>query len=65
MVEAAGAQIFEQPWTKRIDAIESPQKNARDELVRMNTELFADKVLPGLRGRWPGYEDRWWPRACS
>jgi len=27
--------------------------------------LFADKVLPGLRGRWPGYEDRWWPKACS
>ena len=39
--------------------------NMRDELVRMNTTLFADKVLPGLRGRWPGYEDRWWPRACS
>jgi alkanesulfonate monooxygenase SsuD/methylene tetrahydromethanopterin reductase-like flavin-dependent oxidoreductase (luciferase family) len=39
--------------------------NMRDELVRMNTTLFADKVLPGLRGRWPGYEDRWWPQACS
>jgi hypothetical protein len=36
-----------------------------DELVRMNTSLFADKVLPRLRGRWPGYEDRWWPAACS
>jgi hypothetical protein len=39
--------------------------NMPDELVRMNTELFADKVLPKLRGRWPGYEDRWWPQGCA
>jgi alkanesulfonate monooxygenase SsuD/methylene tetrahydromethanopterin reductase-like flavin-dependent oxidoreductase (luciferase family) len=39
--------------------------NMPDELVRMNTELFADKVLPKLRGRWPGYEDRWWPQGCT
>ena len=39
--------------------------NMSDELVRMNTSLFADKVLPGLRGRWPGYEDRWWPASMQ
>jgi alkanesulfonate monooxygenase SsuD/methylene tetrahydromethanopterin reductase-like flavin-dependent oxidoreductase (luciferase family) len=39
--------------------------NMADELVRMNTELFAGKVLPKLRDQWPGYEDRWWPQGCA
>ena len=39
--------------------------NMSDELTRMNTALFADKVLPRLRNRWPQYDDRWWPAACA
>jgi alkanesulfonate monooxygenase SsuD/methylene tetrahydromethanopterin reductase-like flavin-dependent oxidoreductase (luciferase family) len=39
--------------------------NMASELVRHNTDLFADKVLPHLRTVFPGYEDRWWPTACA
>ncbi|HUQ40046.1 MAG TPA: LLM class flavin-dependent oxidoreductase [Acidimicrobiales bacterium] len=39
--------------------------NMHPELVQQNTDLFADKVLPGLRGLWSDYEDRWWPEACA
>jgi alkanesulfonate monooxygenase SsuD/methylene tetrahydromethanopterin reductase-like flavin-dependent oxidoreductase (luciferase family) len=35
--------------------------NMSDELVRQNTSLFGDKVLPGLRDIWSDHEDRWWP----
>ncbi len=39
--------------------------NMHPELVHMNTELFADKVAPGLRTVWDDYEDRWWPSGCA
>jgi alkanesulfonate monooxygenase SsuD/methylene tetrahydromethanopterin reductase-like flavin-dependent oxidoreductase (luciferase family) len=39
--------------------------NMHPELVRYNTELFAEKVAPDLRAVWEGYEDPWWPAACS
>ena len=39
--------------------------NMHPDLVRYNTELFAEKVAPGLRTVWDGYEDRWWPVACG
>jgi hypothetical protein len=32
-----------------------------DELTKLNTKLFADKVAPGLRGLFSDHEDRWWP----
>jgi alkanesulfonate monooxygenase SsuD/methylene tetrahydromethanopterin reductase-like flavin-dependent oxidoreductase (luciferase family) len=33
------------------------------DLTEYNTRLFAEKVMPRLRGIWSdtGYEDRWWP----
>ena len=39
--------------------------NMHPDLVRYNTELFAEKVAPGLRTVWDGYDDRWWPVACG
>jgi alkanesulfonate monooxygenase SsuD/methylene tetrahydromethanopterin reductase-like flavin-dependent oxidoreductase (luciferase family) len=39
--------------------------NMHPELVRMNTDLFAEKVLPGLHDVWSDYKDRWWPQACG
>jgi hypothetical protein len=30
----------------------------------MNTKLFGEKVLPGLRGVWKGYEDQWYPSGA-
>ena len=38
--------------------------NMAPDLVRHNTDLFADKVLPHLHSVFAGYEDRWWPAAC-
>jgi hypothetical protein len=35
--------------------------NMSDELTRYNTELFGDKVAPGLRGLFADAEDHWWP----
>lgn len=33
------------------------------ELTKQNIDLFAEKVLPGLKGQWSEYaeENRWWP----
>ncbi len=39
--------------------------NMRPDLVRYNTDLFAEKVMPGLRTLWSEYDDRWWPAACA
>jgi alkanesulfonate monooxygenase SsuD/methylene tetrahydromethanopterin reductase-like flavin-dependent oxidoreductase (luciferase family) len=38
--------------------------NQPDWKTRHSTKLFADKVMPRLRGLWPEYEgdDRWWVR---
>ena len=38
--------------------------NMHPDLVRYNTELFAEKVAPGLRTVWDGYDDRWWPAVA-
>ena len=37
------------------------------ELTEYNTRLFADKVLPKLRGIWDneGYTDHWWPQGAT
>ena len=39
--------------------------NMRPEVVEQNTDLFAQKVIPGLRDVFGEYEDKWWPAACS
>jgi alkanesulfonate monooxygenase SsuD/methylene tetrahydromethanopterin reductase-like flavin-dependent oxidoreductase (luciferase family) len=39
--------------------------NMAPELVTHNTEMFAAKVIPGLRDVWSEYEDRWWPSGCE
>jgi len=39
--------------------------NMHPDLVRYNTDLFAEKVMPGLRTLWSEYDDRWWPAACA
>ena len=38
-----------------------------NELTRYNMRLFADKVLPRLRGLWEreGYQDHWWPSGAT
>jgi len=37
------------------------------QLTEYNSRLFADKVLPKLRGIWSheGYEDHWWPQGAT
>jgi alkanesulfonate monooxygenase SsuD/methylene tetrahydromethanopterin reductase-like flavin-dependent oxidoreductase (luciferase family) len=39
--------------------------NMRPEVVEQNTDLFAQKVIPGLRDVFGEYEDKWWPAACG
>ena len=36
--------------------------NMSKELTRHNTELFATRVMPRLKGLFADWEDRWWPR---
>ena len=38
-----------------------------NELTQYNMRLFADKVLPRLRGLWEreGYQDHWWPSGAA
>ena len=38
-----------------------------NELTQYNMRLFADKVLPRLRGLWEreGYQDHWWPSGAT
>jgi alkanesulfonate monooxygenase SsuD/methylene tetrahydromethanopterin reductase-like flavin-dependent oxidoreductase (luciferase family) len=35
--------------------------NMNKDLTRYNTRLFAEQVMPRLRGMFPEWEDRWWP----
>ena len=37
------------------------------ELTKYNTRMYAEKVLPRLRGMWEkqGYQDHWWPHAAT
>jgi hypothetical protein len=38
-----------------------------NELANYNTRLFAEKVLPRIRGIWDkeGYQDHWWPQGAT
>ncbi len=39
--------------------------NMSKDLCRYNTKLFADKVLPKVRGIFSEWEDRWWPKPMD
>lgn len=39
--------------------------NMSKELCRYNTQLFADAVMPKLRGLFSEWEDRWWPQPME
>jgi hypothetical protein len=35
------------------------------ELVRKNTQMFAQEVMPHLRNIWSGYQDHWMPKPLT
>ena len=35
------------------------------DLTRYNTKLFAEQVMPKLKGHFAGWEDRWWPQPME
>ena len=35
------------------------------DLAAYNTKLFANRVLPELKGLFSEWEDRWWPRPMA
>jgi alkanesulfonate monooxygenase SsuD/methylene tetrahydromethanopterin reductase-like flavin-dependent oxidoreductase (luciferase family) len=39
--------------------------NMSKDLTRYNTRLFAEQVLPNLKGHFAGWEDRWWPQPME
>ena len=39
--------------------------NMGKDLTMYNTELFAEKVMPQLRGLFGEWEDRWWPKPMA
>jgi alkanesulfonate monooxygenase SsuD/methylene tetrahydromethanopterin reductase-like flavin-dependent oxidoreductase (luciferase family) len=39
--------------------------NMSKDLTRYNTKLFADQVMPKLKGHFPGWDDRWWPQPMA
>ena len=39
--------------------------NMSDELVRMNTKLFGEKVAPDLRPMFGEWDHRWWPTNAT
>jgi alkanesulfonate monooxygenase SsuD/methylene tetrahydromethanopterin reductase-like flavin-dependent oxidoreductase (luciferase family) len=39
--------------------------NMSKQLANYNTRLFAEKVMPQLRGLFSEWEDRWWPQAMA
>jgi alkanesulfonate monooxygenase SsuD/methylene tetrahydromethanopterin reductase-like flavin-dependent oxidoreductase (luciferase family) len=39
--------------------------NMSKDLTRYNTKLFADKVMPQLKGLFSEWEDRWWPQPME
>ncbi len=39
--------------------------NMSKELCRYNTKLFADEVMPKVKGLFSEWEDRWWPRPMA
>src|SRR5437660_5032185 len=36
--------------------------NMSKDLTRHNTKLFAERVMPQIKGLFADWEDRWWPR---
>ena len=39
--------------------------NMSKDLTRHNTKLFAEKVMPQLKGLFSEWEDRWWPQPLE
>jgi alkanesulfonate monooxygenase SsuD/methylene tetrahydromethanopterin reductase-like flavin-dependent oxidoreductase (luciferase family) len=39
--------------------------NMSKELTKYNTRLFAEKVMPKLRGKFAEWEHRWWPQPME
>jgi alkanesulfonate monooxygenase SsuD/methylene tetrahydromethanopterin reductase-like flavin-dependent oxidoreductase (luciferase family) len=39
--------------------------NMSREVAQYNTKLFADKVMPQLRGLFDEWEDKWWPKPID
>jgi len=39
--------------------------NMKKDLVKYNTRLFAEKVMPQLRDLFPEWEDLWWPQPMD
>ena len=39
--------------------------NMSKDLTRYNTKLFAEKVMPKLKGLFADWEDRWWPQPMD
>ncbi len=39
--------------------------NMSKQLTKYNTRLFAEQVMPKLRGMFPEWEDRWWPQPIA
>jgi alkanesulfonate monooxygenase SsuD/methylene tetrahydromethanopterin reductase-like flavin-dependent oxidoreductase (luciferase family) len=39
--------------------------NMSKDLVKYNTQLFAEKVMPQLQDVFPEWEDRWWPKPMD
>ena len=35
------------------------------DLAAYNTKLFAERVLPNLRGLFSEWEDKWWPQPMA
>jgi alkanesulfonate monooxygenase SsuD/methylene tetrahydromethanopterin reductase-like flavin-dependent oxidoreductase (luciferase family) len=39
--------------------------NMSKELTRYNTRLFAQRVMPQMKGMFAEWEDRWWPQSMA
>ena len=39
--------------------------NMGKELAAYNTKLFAERVMPKLKGLFAEWEDRWWPQPMA
>ncbi|HEX4097520.1 MAG TPA: hypothetical protein VHX64_12375, partial [Caulobacteraceae bacterium] len=37
----------------------------KKDTVLYNTRRFAEEVIPQVRGRFSGWEDRWWPKGAA
>ncbi|HEV2098473.1 MAG TPA: hypothetical protein VGR45_06050 [Stellaceae bacterium] len=39
--------------------------NMGKELAAYNTQLFAERVMPKVKGLFSEWEDRWWPQPMA